>query len=78
MNEMNARYLPLDDDQRRQLHNEVHARPSARVRLSALIVYVAVLNEGVAREQEWQHLKNLPGHGDLALDRLNGNFFVVH
>jgi uncharacterized membrane-anchored protein len=74
MNEMNARYLPLDDEQRRQLHNEVHARPSARVRLPALIVYVAVLNEGVAREQEWQHLKNLPGHADLALDRLNGNF----
>ncbi len=74
MNEMNARYLPLDDDQRRQLHNEVHARPSARVRLPALIVYVAVLNEGVAREQEWQHLKNLPGHADLALARLNGNF----
>ncbi|PUE54482.1 DUF3422 family protein [Limnohabitans parvus] len=74
MNEMNARYLPLDDDQRRQLHNEVHARPSARVRLPALIVYVAVLNEGVAREQEWQHLKNLPGHADLALERLNGNF----
>jgi uncharacterized membrane-anchored protein len=74
MNEMNARYLPLDDEQRRQLHNEVHARPSARVRLPALIVYVAVLNEGVAREQEWQHLKNLPGHADLAQDRLNGNF----
>nr|MBP6221713.1 DUF3422 domain-containing protein [Limnohabitans sp.] len=74
MNEMNARYLPLDDEQRRQLHNEVHARPSARVRLPALIVYVAVLNEGVGREQEWQHLKNLPGHADLALDRLNGNF----
>ncbi len=74
MNEMNARYLPLDDDQRRQLHNEVHARPSARVRLPALIVYVAVLNEGISREQEWQHLKNLPGHADLALDRLNGNF----
>lgn len=74
MNEMNARYLPLDDEQRRQLHNEVHARPSARVRLPALIVYVAVLNEGVGREQEWQHLKDLPGHADLALDRLNGNF----
>jgi uncharacterized membrane-anchored protein len=37
-------------------------------------VYVAVLNEGVGREQEWQHLKDLPGHADLALDRLNGNF----
>jgi uncharacterized membrane-anchored protein len=74
MNEMNARYLPLDDEQRRQLHNEVHARPSARVRLPALVVYVAVLNEGIGREQEWQHLKRLPGHADLALDQLNGNF----
>ena len=71
---MNARYLPLDDEQRRQLHNEVHARPSARVRLPALVVYVAVLNDGIGREQEWAHLKRLPGHADLALERLNGNF----
>jgi uncharacterized membrane-anchored protein len=74
MNEMNARYLPLDDEQRHQLHNEVHARPSARVRLPALVVYVAVLNEGIGREQEWAHLKRLPGHADLSLDQLNGNF----
>jgi uncharacterized membrane-anchored protein len=74
MNEMNARYLPLDDEQRHQLHNEVHARPSARVRLPALVVYVAVLNEGIGREQEWAHLKRLPGHADLNLDQLNGNF----
>jgi hypothetical protein len=37
-------------------------------------VYVAVLNDGIGREQEWAHLKRLPGHADLALDRLNGNF----
>ena len=74
MNEMNARYLPLDDEQRHQLHNEVHARPSARVRLPALVVYVAVLNEGIGREQELAHLKRLPGHADLSLDQLNGNF----
>lgn len=74
MNEITSRYLPVDDAQRRALHNEVHARPSARVRLPALIVYVAVLNEGISREQEWQHLRNLPGHADLALDQLNGNF----
>lgn len=74
MNEMNARYLPLDDEQRHQLHNEVHARPSARVRLPALVVYVAVLNDGIGREQEWAHLKRLPGHADLSLDQLNGNF----
>ena len=37
MNEFDARILPPDDPQRRMLHNEVHARPSARVRLPALI-----------------------------------------
>jgi len=74
MNEITSRYLPVDDAQRRQLHNEVHARPSARVRLPALIVYVAVLNTGISREQEWQHLRALPGHADLALDSLQGHF----
>lgn len=74
MNEITSRFLPQEDDQRRELHNEVHARPSARVRLPALIVYVAVLNEGVSREQEWAHLRQLPGHADLALTRLQGNF----
>jgi len=74
MNEVTTLNLPIDDELRLQLHNEVHARPPARVRLPALIVYVAVLNEGIGREQEWQHLKNLPGHGNLTLDQLNGNF----
>jgi uncharacterized membrane-anchored protein len=74
MNEITSRYLPLDDAQRRTLHNEVHARPSARVHLPALIVYVAVLNEHITREQEWQHLRSLPGHADLTLDKLGGNF----
>lgn len=74
MNEITSRFLPPEDAQRRELHNEVHARPSARVSLPALIVYVAVLNEGVSREQELAHLRLLPGHADLTLDRLQGNF----
>jgi uncharacterized membrane-anchored protein len=74
MNEITSRYLPVDDAQRRQLHNEVHARPSARVRLPALIVYVAVLNAGITREQEWAHLRRLPGHADLQPEQLSGNF----
>ena len=74
MNEITSRHLPLDDAQRRQLHNEVHARPSARVRLPALIVYVAVLNAGISREQEWAHLRSLPGHADLQPEQLSGNF----
>ena len=66
--------LPPDDALRTVLHNEVHARPSARVRLPALIVYVAVLNDGITREAEYAHLRLLPGQQDLALDTLSGNF----
>ena len=74
MNEITSRFLPQEDEQRRELHNEVHARPPARVRLPALIVYVAVLNHGISREQEWAHLRQLPGHADLQLALLQGNF----
>jgi uncharacterized membrane-anchored protein len=69
-----ASLLPVDDALRAVLHNEVHARPSARVRLPALIVYVAVLNEGIPREAEWEHLRRLPGQQGLAPDALANNF----
>ena len=67
-------WLPPDDAQRQALHNEVHARPTARIHLPALVVYVAVLNEGVSREQECEHLRLLPGLSSLSLQRLSGNF----
>ena len=41
-----------DAGHRHALHNEVHARPAARIRLPALVVYVAVLNDGVDRDTE--------------------------
>lgn len=66
--------LPPDDDLRALLHDEVHARPPARIRLPALVVYVAVLNEGIAREAECAHLRRLPGQQDLPLQALQGNF----
>ena len=66
--------LPPNDAQRFMLHNEVHARPSARIRLPALVIYVAVMNEGVTREQECEHLRRLPGQRDLASEQLQGNF----
>lgn len=69
-----SRLLPLDDDLRAVLHNEVHARPPARIRLPALVVYVAVLNQGVSREQECAHLRLLPGQHGLSLDALQANF----
>jgi uncharacterized membrane-anchored protein len=66
--------LPPDDGLRGVLHNEVHARPTARIRLPALVVYVAVLNEGISREDEWSHLCKLPGQSELDASLLSGNF----
>lgn len=64
--------LPVDDPLRVALHNEVHARPSARIRLPAFIVLVGVFNNGVSREQEWEHLQRL--QPDLKLEDMQGNF----
>ncbi len=66
--------LPPDDGLRGVLHNEVHARPTARIRLPALVVYVAVLNEGISRDDELKHLRELPGQEGLAASQLSGNF----
>ena len=69
-----ARMLPPDDGLRMTLHDEVHARPPARIRLPALVTMVAVLNEGVDRDAEHAHLALLPGQQALAPDALLGNF----
>ncbi len=66
--------LPPEDPQRRLLHGEVHARPTARVRLPALVVQLAVLNEGVTPQQELEHLRRLPGHAALPADALASGF----
>jgi uncharacterized membrane-anchored protein len=65
-------FLPIDDAQRAQLHNEVHARPSARIRLPAFILLVGVFNEGITREQECAHLQKL--QPNLTLQDVQGNF----
>ncbi|RFO97370.1 DUF3422 domain-containing protein [Rhodoferax lacus] len=67
-------FLPPDDGLRSTLHNEVHARPQARIRMPALVLYVAVFNEGVSREQECAHLRLLPGQQDLTTEQMQGNF----
>ena len=74
MTEADTRLLPDDDEQRDLLHNEVHARPPARIRLPALVVYVAVLNAGISRERECEHLRRLPGQQGLTPEQLQGNF----
>jgi uncharacterized membrane-anchored protein len=72
--EILARPLPADTPLRRELHDEVHARPPARIRLPALLTYVAVLHEGVDRGQACEHLRRLPGLGGLTPEQLQGSF----
>lgn len=71
------RLLPEDASQREIVHNEVHARPNVDIPLPALVVYVALLNENVTREQECQHLQRLPGMGELESASLAGNFLSL-
>jgi len=66
--------LPADDPERALLHDEVHARPSARVTLPALVVHVAVLHAGVARATELAHLQRLPGQDGLTAADLRSSF----
>ncbi len=73
----NARILPPDDAERLLLHNEVHARPSARIRLPALVVLLAVYNDGIAREQECEHLRRLPGQDGLSVNDLQAHFLSL-
>jgi uncharacterized membrane-anchored protein len=67
-------FLPADDSLRSVLHNEVHARPSARIRLPALVVDVTVLHEGVTRDMACEHLRQLPGQSGLTVASLQDNF----
>lgn len=51
--------LPAEDALRRELHDEVHARPAARIRLPARVRHVAVLNEDVSPQDEARHAATL-------------------
>ncbi len=72
-----TRYLPPNDAQRVVLHNEIHTRPSATFKLPALIVYVAVLNQGLDQAAEWVHLLELPSSVALKPEMLRGNFLQL-
>ena len=70
--------LPPDDALRRELHDEVHARPPASLQLPALVTFVAVLNADISRDQEAAHLRVLPGQAGLTAQSLEGNFLRLH
>ena len=73
-----CRPLPPDDALRASLHDEVHARPPARIRLPARVVYVAVIHDGVSRADECEHLRRLPGQQSLQPEDLQRNFLQLH
>lgn len=66
--------LPPADLQRALLHNVVHARPSQRIHVPALVVYVAVFNDGVTLEKECEHLRCLPCQEAPVIGDLQNNF----
>ncbi|WP_085318027.1 DUF3422 family protein [Derxia lacustris] len=51
--------MPPDHPERRTLNDEIHARPTARIRHPALVTHIAVLNAGIAPEVEHAHLRKL-------------------
>lgn len=69
--------LPPDDNLRVVLHDEIHARPPARIDLPALVVFVTVLHEGVDRMAECEHLQALAGPQALTLADLQQNFVGI-
>jgi uncharacterized membrane-anchored protein len=69
-----TRWLPADDPHRHRLHDEAHARPSAHIRMPALVLYVAVRHDGVERAAQWHHLRRLPGQAELPAESLDGQF----
>lgn len=73
-----TRLLPPDDALRTALHDEVHARPSARIKTPALVTFVAVLNRDVPREVELAHLRALPGQSGLMPADVQANFLRLH
>ena len=72
-----SKHLPVNDEQRLLLHDEIHTRPSATFKLPALVVYVAVLNTNVTTAEEFEHLKRLPQTQSLEFEKMKGNFLQL-
>jgi uncharacterized membrane-anchored protein len=71
------KHLPINDEQRLLLHDEIHTRPSATFKLPALVIYVAVLNADVSTAEEFEHLKRLPQTQSLEFEKMKGNFLQL-
>lgn len=65
-------FLPPEFDQRRLLHDEVHARPVGQAPHPVVVFCLAVVNREVSREQELEHLGKLNPGTDI--EQIAGNF----
>ena len=65
--------LPPETQERRRLHDEIHARPVGRVSHPAAVLCIALLNDNVSRSVELSHLRGLVGDEPLA-QAVSGNF----
>lgn len=72
-----SRVLPEDALTRDTLHDEVHSRPVARIRIPALVTHLAVLHDGVPAEVEQEHLRILVAGAGERLSFTDPNFVQV-
>jgi uncharacterized membrane-anchored protein len=72
-----AQTIPQDAAIRRTLHDEVHARPVARIRVPALVTNVTVLHDGSAAETERNHLRTLVRDLDIDPDFSDSTFVQI-
>ena len=70
-----ATFLPAEHAERRRLHDEIHARPVGQAPHPVLVFCLALLNEGVTREEELAHLSKLNASADKS--GTTGNFARV-
>lgn len=69
--------LPQDHPLRRELHDEVHARPPVPLRVPSRISYLALLSGPENAEAERRHVAELCRHYGLPEPDVRGNHFIA-
>jgi len=69
--------LPLDHPLRRELNDEVHARPPDALKSPCRITYLAVLPKSSERPAEWKHICDLCRSRGIEPPRPDANHFAV-